>query len=463
MKPALLWLRQDLRLEDNPALTAALAEGPVLPLYILDESCGAASRWWLHHTLTALAADFAARGATLILRRGEPATILADLAAQTGAASVHTARSFAPAQRQADRAVDTALRPRGVAFHRHPSISLFPPERIKTKTGGAYGVYTPFARACFEAGVSEDSCPTPAHIPGVSGISGDTLADWHLLPQTPDWAPGLRATWTPGEAGAHARAQTFLAGPVQHYSATRDLPALPGTSMLSPHLHFGEISPRRLWHQAAQAGSGAHMFLKELLWREFSLHLLWQHPDMRRTPIRPEFAAFPWREDAAALAAWQRGQTGIPIVDAAMRQLWHTGWMHNRTRMICASFLVKHLLIPWQAGEAWFWDTLCDAGEAANAASWQWVAGCGADAAPYFRIFNPVLQGQKFDPTGTYIRSWVPELAQLPDAALHAPWMAEPDTLTRAGVRLGNTYPAPIIGLAEGRARALSAFAQIKN
>jgi deoxyribodipyrimidine photo-lyase len=465
MSVSLLWLRNDLRLEDNPALAAALADGAVLPVYILDDAQGAASRWWLHHSLAALGADFVARGAPLVLRRGDPAQIIPELAAQVGAASVHAARSYTPALRDADRAVDAALRARGIGFTRHLSASLFAPERIKTKTGGAYGVYTPFSRACFEAGVPEDFCPAPARIPGVAGVASDALEHWHLLPQKPDWAAGLRASWTPGEAGARQRLETFLAGPVRDYATARDLPGIHGTSKLSAHVHFGEISPRHVWHRAAQAGpdQGVQVFLKELLWREFSLNLLWQHRDIRRTPIRPEFAAFPWAEDAPGLRAWQRGQTGVPIVDAGMRQLWQTGWMHNRVRMICASFLVKHLLIPWQAGEAWFWDTLCDADEAANAASWQWVAGCGADAAPYFRIFNPVLQGRKFDPSGTYIRRYVPELAALPDTALHAPWEAGADILTHTRIRLGQTYPHPVIGLSEGRERALAAYAHIKN
>ncbi len=466
MKPALLWLRNDLRLHDNPALAAALAGGgPVLPVYILDEQMGAASRWWLHHSLTRLQADFAQRGATLVLRRGDPAVIIPELAAQTGATAVHAARSFEPALRDAGRAVDAALRAHNVGFHRHLSTSLFAPERIQTKTGGAYGVYTPFANACFSAGVPETLCPTPAHIPGVPGIAGDALADWSLLPEKPDWAAGLRASWTPGEAGAHARLDEFLAKPVRDYATARDIPALPGTSRLSPHVHFGEISPRFVWHRAAALGEspGVKTFLKELLWREFSINLLWQHRDLRTRPIRAEFADFPWAANAPALRAWQRGQTGIPIVDAGMRELWQTGWMHNRVRMICASYLVKHLLLPWQLGEAWFWDTLCDADEAANAASWQWVAGCGADAAPYFRIFNPVLQGQKFDPTGAYVRRYVPELARLPDGAIHDPWEVPPQILLGAGVKLGASYPYPIVSLAEGRTRALAAYAALRG
>ncbi len=460
---AIVWFRHDLRLDDNPALHAAAA-GAVLPVYILDEGMGAASRWWLHHSLSALGRDLAKRGATLVLRRGDPASVIPALAAEIGATAVHAARSYDPANRAADRAVDEALKGRDVAFHRHLSISLFPPEQILNKTGGPYGVYTPFSKACFERGVPETHLPAPPKLTAAGAVESDALEDWKLLPTKPDWAAGMRAAWRPGEAGAHGLLKTFLAGPVNRYDEARNLPGIDGTSKLSPHVHFGEISPRVVWHAACAAGSGkgVEVFLKELLWREFSINLLWRHPDLRRAPIRAEFAKFPWDKNAAGLRAWQRGMTGVPIVDAGMRELWQTGWMHNRVRMICASFLVKHLLIPWTEGEAWFWDTLCEADEAANGASWQWVAGCGADAAPYFRIFNPVLQGNKFDSDGAYVRKYVPELARLPDAHIHAPWEADAETLTTARVTLGQTYPHPIIALAKGRERALAAYEQIK-
>jgi deoxyribodipyrimidine photo-lyase len=463
--PSIVWFRHDLRLTDNPALQAAVAAGgPVIPVYILEQEAGAAARWWLHHSLSALSADIAARGGTLILRRGDPVAVIAALAAQTKAASVHAARSYAPGWRAVDRAVDAALKARNVAFHRHLSISLFAPERIKTKTGTMYGVYTPFSKACFEAGVPEEFFAAPEEIPKAPQIFSEALEGWGLLPTKPDWASGLRASWTPGEAGAEARLRAFLAGPIQDYDEKRNIPGVRGTAMLSPHVHFGEISARHLFHRAAAMGPGkaVQTFLKELLWREFSINLLWQHPTLRTQPIRPEFAAFPWGDDPPALRAWQRGRTGVPIVDAGMRELWQTGWMHNRVRMICASYLVKHLLIPWQLGEAWFWDTLCEADEAANAASWQWVAGCGADAAPYFRIFNPVLQGKRFDANGAYVRRYVPELADLPDEFIHAPWEAPPLILTNARVRLGENYPHPIILPEQGRDRALAAYERMK-
>ncbi|MCB5943232.1 deoxyribodipyrimidine photo-lyase [Acidocella sp. KAb 2-4] len=465
MSASLVWFRNDLRLADNPALHAACATGgKVALLYILDERAGAASRWWLHHSLAALGADIVARGGTLLLRRGDPARIIPALAAELGVSAVHAARAHEPFWRETDRALDAALKPLNIGLHRHLSTALFAPERITTKAGGLFGVYTPFSKACFAAGVPEMLLPAPKVIHGLE-VASDRLEDWALLPAKPDWAGGMRAEWTPGEAGALARLETFLAGPVQLYAEARNLPAQPGTAKLSPHVHFGEISPRLVWHRAAASGQGqgVQTFLKELLWREFSLHLLWQHPEIRRSPIRPEFVRFPWADNAAALRAWQRGRTGIPIVDAGMRELWQTGWMHNRVRMICASFLVKHLLIPWQAGEAWFWDTLVDADEAANGASWQWVAGCGADAAPYFRIFNPVLQGLKFDPEGAYVRRFVPELAKLPAACIHTPWETDPAILAHAGVKLGGNYPRPVIDLATGRERALAAYQTLKD
>ncbi len=463
---ALVWFRNDLRLQDNPALHAAVSTGArVIPLYILDEQAGGAGRWWLHHSLTALGNDLAAKGAPLVLRQGNPVEVIPALAAAHGVTAVRAARSYEPASRAADRALDTALKANGIGFHRHLATSLFPPEQIKTKTGGAYGVYSPFARACFEAGVPRAHFAAPERLEGVANVPSERLEDWGLLPAKPDWAAGLRASWQPGEAGAWKRLRAFLAGPINAYDEARNLPGIEGTSRLSPHVHFGEISPRLVWHTVSALGenAGIHIFLKELLWREFSINLLWQHPELARRPLRKEFEGFPWADDEAALRAWQRGQTGVPIVDAGMRELWETGWMHNRVRMICASFLVKHLLIPWQKGERWFWDTLCEADEAANAASWQWVAGCGADAAPYFRIFNPVLQGEKFDPDGAYVRRYVPELTNLPDKHIHAPWDAEPRILTNARVTLGQSYPLPIISLKQGRERALAAFAKIRH
>jgi deoxyribodipyrimidine photo-lyase len=447
--PVLLWLRRDLRLADNPALDAALASGrKVLPVFVLDAASagawapGGASRWWLHHSLAALRADLAARGAPLVLRRGRYAEVIPALAAESGAVEVHAGLPTEPWSRAALREVAGK-----VTLKVHLATLLHAPAAIRTQAGTPYGVYTPFARACRAAGEVASPGPAPARIPAPPAPASDRLEDWGLLPTAPDWAGGLRAAWTPGEAGARARLAEFAATALPRYAARRDVPGIDSTSRLSPHLAWGEISPRAVWH----AAEGAEKFRAELLWREFAAHLLWHNPALPETPLRPAFAAMPWRDDPAGLRAWQRGRTGIPIVDAGMRQLWNTGWMHNRVRMVVASFLVKHLMIPWQHGEAWFWDTLVDADLAQNAASWQWVAGCGADAAPYFRVFNPVLQGRKFDPDGAYVRRWVPELAGLPDALVHSPWEGTPP----------RDYPAPIVDLAEGRARALAAFAAL--
>ncbi len=474
--PVLLWLRRELRLHDNAALIAACATGrPVLPVFVLDDETpgawrpGGASRWWLHHSLTALAADLAARGAPLILRRGRLDAVLAALVRETRAVELHAGQPLEPWARLAVDGLAGAL---GVPLHLHRTATLFDPGSVRTRTGGTFSVFTPFARACRAHGTgggASEPQPAPRRIPAPARLPrSDDLAAWRLLPTTPDWAGGLRDTWgehgagaAPGERGAHERLAWFCRHVLAGYDTSRNSPGTDGVSMLSPRLHWGELSPAQAWHAAEAAApgtEGTRVWTDELLWREFSANLLWEHPTLPEAPLRGAFAAMRWRTDPAGLRAWRRGRTGLPIVDAGMRQLWHSGWMHNRVRMITASFLVKHLLLPWQDGEAWFWDTLVDADLASNAAQWQWVAGCGSDAAPYFRVFNPVLQGQKFDPRGDYVRRFVPELAQLPDRFLHAPWTAGELERAAAGVRLGATYPWPIVDLAEGRARALHAF-----
>lgn len=469
--PAILWFRNDLRLTDNAAVHAAAETGaPVLPVFILDDAAagrwapGGASRWWLHHSLDALKNALAGRGASLVLMRGDSVDIINGLAERTGARDVFTGGSTEPWSRAVDRKAAEALGARGVTLHRMRTTTLFNPDSIRTKTGGIYSVYTPFANACLALGGPKPPLPAPASIPGAS-VPGDALEDWGLLPRRPDWAGGLRDTWTPGEDGALDRAEAFLTHGLSGYAAARDRPGDDGTSMLSPHLHFGEISAARLWHMAHRQpdSKGRQIFIRELLWREFCATLLWNNPGLPDSPLKPEFAKMPWRTDKPGLTAWQKGQTGIPIVDAGMRQLWQTGWMHNRVRMIVASFLIKHLMIPWQDGESWFWDTLVDADLASNAGNWQWVAGSGADAAPYFRIFNPVLQGKKFDPDGDYVRHFVPELARMDASIIHAPWDASREMLSKSGVILGRTYPVPIVDLAAGRARALDAYAQIRS
>jgi len=463
MTLSLLWFRQDLRLADNPGLTAALAEGAVLPVFVLDDAAagphraGGASRWWLRQSLARLREDLAARGAPLILARGTAEIVLTQLMQASGASRIHAMRAYEPWARAQSRRVHEAT---AGALTLHTSAILREPHGIVSGSGKPYAVYTPFARTLFALGAPPPPLPAPPAIATPAAPpAGETLERLGLypVPGEPDWAAGFGATWQPGEAGAAIRLARFTARALSRYGSDRNLPAIEGSSGLSPHLHWGEISPGQVWHAAASAGAdggATETFLKEILWREFSYHLLWHRPDMPEAPLRADFAAFPWREDARALSAWQRGQTGYPIVDAGMRQLWQTGWMHNRVRMIVASFLVKHLLLPWQAGAQWFWDTLLDADLASNSASWQWVAGCGTDAAPYFRVFNPVLQGRKFDPEGAYVRRFVPELAHVPNAAIHAPWEM-PGATPR-------DYPGPIVDHAAARARALAAFAAIR-
>jgi deoxyribodipyrimidine photo-lyase len=462
----IVWFRQDLRLADQPALQAALATGqPVVPVYILNTdpdpwSPGAASRWWLHHSLASLDASLRQRGAGLVLRCGSPVDVLSQLAEAVSASAIYTGAGVEPSARRLDRSASEALQRRNVTLHRVRTTLLFSTEAIRTGSGGPYGVYTPFSKACLAHPPPPEPEAAPDRIPCPRLPASDRLDDWGLLPKHPDWAGGLRTTWTPGEAGATERLKSFRDKGLSGYATQRDRPDLAGTSMLSPHLHFGEISPAAVWHAASP---GHPVFIRELLWREFCQHLLWHHPDMPDRPLRPEFEAMPWRDDPAGMAAWQRGRTGIPIVDAGMRQLWQIGWMHNRVRMIVGSLLVKHLMLPWQDGERWFWDTLVDADLGNNAGGWQWIAGCGADAAPYFRVFNPVLQGRKFDPDGAYVRRFVPELARLDPDWIHCPWDAPSSVLAEAGVTLGETYPKPVIDLGEGRARALAAFATLKD
>ena len=470
--PSLYWLRNDLRLTDNAALTAAAAQGPVIFLYVLDDETpgdwrlGGASRWWLHKSLEALG-----QKVPLTLRRGPADRVIAEVLAGTGATSVHFTRDYAPWSGALERRVKDIAEAAGATCHRYGGFLLHEPEAIRNGAGEPYRVYTPFSKACFAAGEPKPLKPVPAFTPYSGKLASDRLDDWGLLPAKPDWATGFAGLWTPGEDGAAARLKDFIADGLAHYADERDRPDRDVTSRLSPHLRFGEVSPAQCWHavRAAEVKAGgrlaktAEKFLKEVLWREFSYHLLHHWPTLPSDPFRPEFAAFPWRDNPRGLKAWQRGRTGYPIVDAGMRELWATGIMHNRVRMIAASFLIKDLLIPWQEGERWFWDTLVDADIGNNAASWQWVAGCGADAAPYFRIFNPVLQGEKFDPQGAYVRKWVPELSHLPDQFIHKPWEAPRLVLEAAGVELGRDYPHPVVDHGKARDAALAAFQEIKG
>ncbi|MGI9425166.1 MAG: cryptochrome/photolyase family protein [Hyphomicrobiaceae bacterium] len=474
-KPIILWYRNDLRIGDHPALAATAKSGrPVLPVYVLDDDTqgdwrpGGASRWWLHHSLTALSAQLGRFGCRLILRRGEAVKIIADIAAEAGAKAVYCSRGFEPWALTQESSLSQRLAEHGIGFDRFSATLLHDPDQLCTKAGRAFKVYTPFWRA-LSATLIRRPHKAPRALRGVQiDIASETLDEWRLLPHDPDWSGGLRKAWQPGERTAQVRLKRFLQQHAAHYGTLRDRPDLAATSRLSPHLHFGEISPVQCWHAALaqeaadpSSATSLEVFRKELVWREFAYHLLYHWPATPNRPMRSQFDRFPWKPDPRLLASWQSGWTGYPIVDAGMRELWHTGWMHNRVRMIVASFLTKHLLQNWQAGEAWFWDCLVDADLAANSASWQWVAGCGADAAPYFRIFNPILQGEKFDPDGTYVRRWIPELADLPTKYIFAPWSAPEPVLQAGGVKLGVTYPKPIVDHKTARSKALAAYEEM--
>lgn len=476
MSPLLVWFQFDLRLADNSALAAAVASGrPIVPVFILDDDAagpwrlGGAARWWLAASLEALTTSLETLRSRLILRKGDAMSELAALAQTTGATDVYCNRVHEPWAKVRDARVEAALKSRAVGFQSFESSLLFPPETMTGPKGVGYRVFTPFWKACLAAPQPPLPQPPPKRLPiPDSWPASEALSEWKLRPTKPDWAEGMADTWTPGEAGAHARLDAFLDVALADYGSERDRPDHNGVSRLSPHLRFGELSPRQIWHAiavraaAGEGEPGAGGYLRQLGWREFSYNLLNYLPGLPHQPIQENFSRFPWRDDRLARLAWQRGLTGYPLVDAGMRELWTTGWMHNRVRMVAASFLVKHLLQSWQSGAAWFWDTLVDADLANNSASWQWVAGCGADAAPYFRIFNPVLQGEKFDPNGDYVRRWVPELAKLPANLIQRPWEATPLELASADVRLGKTYPKPIVDHGAARARALAALASIK-
>lgn len=466
--PIIVWFRRDLRIADNPALSEAALRGqPVLPLYILEEDSprpmGGAAQWWLHHSLKALCRELTQLGAKLILRRGCAAEVLLRLAEESGARTVLWNRRYDRLETGKDCKITSALVSKGVQVEAFNGSLLFEPKVVRNRNGQPFQVFAPFWRCCLSLPDPPRPQSRPIRLPPHEPVASDTLADWHLLPGKPDWSTGIATAWTPGEDAASARLADFLEDSLQCYEQRRDHPDQDATSRLSPHLAFGEISPRQVWYAARIAGAHpADGFLRELGWREFCHHSLHHYPDLPSQPQRREFQDFPWRDDEAAWQAFIGGRTGFPIVDAGMRALWETGWLHNRLRMIVASFLVKDLLIPWQRGEAWFWDTLVDADPASNAGGWQWVAGCGLESAPYFRIFNPVRQGEKFDPHGRYVRRWVPELGTLPDNVIHRPWDAPADVLAKAGIVLGHDYPHPIVDHDAARHRALAAYEQMK-
>ncbi len=469
--PVIIWFRQDLRIHDNPALKFAVDSGKhIVAIYIHDEispnirPMGAAQKWWLHNSLNSHANELLKLGCKLILRSGASADVIQNIKNETGAEAICWNRRYGDGEQSVDADIKKMFKSEGMEAKSFAGHLMHEPSLVRTGSDKPYRVYTPFWKKFCQMGPPRKPYGAPNTIKDYGNdLSSENLEDWKFLPTKPDWAGAISELWTPGEPTAIKRAEAYMTADLQVYDTARDLPGSDRTSKLSPHLRFGEISPYALWHQCHDQRHTAdakarEVWAKELVWREFSYHLLQEWPHLRSDNFNPKFDAFPWGKNNAALEAWKTGQTGYPIVDAGMRQLWQTGWMHNRVRMIVGSFLVKHLLIDWREGEKWFWDTLVDGDPAANPAQWQWVAGTGADASPYFRIFNPILQAEKFDKDGSYIKKYVPELADLPPQYLAAPWDAPTIELKKAGVTLGKTYPNPIVDHKEARDRALAAL-----
>lgn len=467
MTIALIWFRHDLRLNDNPAFISACSHHQfVIPLYIYDEKnsvLGGAQAWWLHHSLTSLSASLEQLGLNLILRKGEPLKIILDLVTSVSVSSVYWNRCYEPAAIARDTKIKKTLSEQGIEVQSSNGSLLHEPWTIRTKKDDFFKVFTPYWKHCkqilkIQPAMHLEHCP-----PGIE-VQSDKLLEWNLLPI--NWTAQFSKYWTPGEGGAQQKLYDFLEHHLNDYKMNRDFPIKNATSRLSPHLHFGEISPWTILRSLELAKlnpkcnlTSIEHFLSELGWREFSVYLLYHFPNLPYDNFRREFDVFPWHNEELLLNHWQKGLTGYPIIDAGMRELWETGYMHNRVRMIVASFLTKGLLIDWRLGADWFLDTLVDADLANNSASWQWVAGCGVDAAPYFRIFNPVLQSQKFDPDGCYIRFWVPELSQLECPSIHAPW----ESINSEKIYLNTNYPKPIINHQEARKQALNYYKELKG
>ncbi len=482
MASSIIWFRQDLRLHDNPALQAAIAsKQPVIPIYILETGkgpwpLGAASRWWLHHSLSALQHALHERGSELVILSGNALEEISRLCKDSDCTHVFWNRCYEPYAIKRDTRIKNSLEKSGVITESFNSALLTEPWNNVKDNGSPYRVFTPFWNTMQRRGITLYNSKTPSRLIGydhkISNQSNCTIDDLSLLPENA-WDSGFYETWKPGEQEALKRLKKFQRGSLTDYHNDRDIPAIDSTSLLSAHLHFGEISPWRIWqnieafctnnrHQGTI--KAAEAYLRQLGWRDFAHHLLYHFPDTHNKPLDARFNTFPWRKSYQKdFKAWQQGLTGIPIVDAGMRQLWRTGCMHNRVRMIAASLLTKNLLIPWQQGAKWFWDTLVDADLANNTMGWQWTAGCGADAAPFFRIFNPVRQGQRFDPDGSYVRTWIPELASLPEKWIHQPWEAPSELLADANFKLGEHYPYAIVDLQQSRQRALSIWNDIKS
>ena len=476
MKKAIIWFRKDLRLSDNPALTQACEENnEIIPIYIYEENIpnawmiGEASKWWLHYSLQSLCDNFDSFGIKLVLKKGNPLTILQSLLHETQANAVYWNRRYEPYSILNDAKIKQTLYKQGVKCNSYNGSLLIEPWEILTQKKTYFKVFTRFWNQSLKVLDIPNDLPIPElkKKNTAANLLSDNLNDWNLLPKHPNWAREFKKNWNPGEFNAQKKLMHFIENHLENYSKERDFPGCRGTSALSPHLASGEISPRQIWNAIKNYNitkksklliESSNKYLAEIGWREFSYNLLYHFPKLPSDPFSDRFQSFPWKKNESFLKAWQKGLTGYPIVDAGMRQLWHIGWMHNRVRMIVASFLTKDLLINWTEGTKWFWDTLVDADLASNSASWQWVAGCGADAAPYFRIFNPVLQSQKFDPEGTYIRQWIPELTKLPTKYIHAPWETPEEILKESNIQLGINYPYPIIDHYEAKTKALDSF-----
>lgn len=469
---ALYLFTLDLRLADNPGLHAAnKVYGEVIPAFIYDSSLkwaeGGASLWWLHHSLADLQTRIRDQGGTLLLKQGDYLKSVETILENNNISAIYFSRAYEPELIAIQSKIYQLAEKNGLECKRYGGRLLWEPDAVFNKQGEPYKVFTPFYRYV------KSQYTVPSELPkykinwSTKKLSSDKLGSWKLLPQNPNWAKEFEEQWQPTELFANQTlAQMCRYKKFQEYSDKRDIPAEDGTSQLSPFLHFGQLSPRTVWHKISDKNkdniSEVEPFLRQLVWREFSYCLLFHWPNLPEKPFMEKFKDFPWRTSKKHLKAWQQGKTGYPIVDAGMRQLWQIGWMHNRVRMICASFLTKHLRIHWGEGAAWFWDTLVDADLANNSAGWQWVAGCGADAAPYFRVFNPTLQGEKFDKNGEYIKQWVPELAALPTKYIHTPWQAPQKILDEANIELGKTYPKPIVDHKTAREEALAAYGEIK-
>ncbi|MGQ8363669.1 cryptochrome/photolyase family protein [Glaciecola sp. 1036] len=474
MANTIVWFRQDLRLNDNPALAAACEKGSVIPVFIYDETLdekyqpGGASKWWLHHALMDLSSSLDNK---LIVKKGKPKEILGDLIEQFDAKYLCWNRMYEPWARSRDQEIKEHFKEQGVVVASFNGSLLWEPMEVKNQSGEPYKVYTPYYRK----GCLNQPSPRyplervkPKISEGLDVNSQKQIEELELLP-TISWDEEIAKQWTASERAAGQNLQIFIKNAITDYADDRNIPSIKGTSRLSPYLHFGQISPNQVWYAIHEAfhgntsGKGVDTYLSEIGWREFSYYLLYHFPDIGEKNYNQKFDKFPWRTNQIELEAWQTGNTGVPIVDAGMRELWKTGYMHNRVRMVVGSYLVKNLLLDWRQGERWFWDCLLDADSASNAASWQWVAGSGADAAPYFRVFNPVLQGEKFDKEGEYVKQYCPELSKLPKKYIHKPWEAPPEVLQDAGIELGKDYPKPLVDLKDSRNRALDAFNQIKG